>query len=221
LTIGNGPGGIAGALLLLSGPLVVPTGRMAKPLSIVIVEKDRDRAIMIVDGLREAGDYEVLVIGDEIGLARRIAERNPDLVLIDAGSPSRDAIEELTLASAPLQRPVAMFVDESDGSMTKAAIEAGVSAYVVAGLGPNRIRPVLDAATARFHMMQKMRAELAETRRALEERKVIDRAKGILMRAKGIGEDEAYALMRKAAMDQGRKLAEVAQALVTAAELLK
>jgi len=196
-------------------------GPMSKRLSIVIVEKDRDRAITIVDGLRTAGDHDVLVIGDEVGLARKIAERNPDLVLIDAGNPSRDAIEELTLASLPMQRPVAMFVDESDGAMTQAAIEAGVSAYVVAGLSANRIRPVLDAAIARFHMMQKMRVELAETRRALEERKVIDRAKGIVMRAKGITEDEAYALMRKAAMDQGRKLAEVAQALVTAAELLK
>jgi two-component system, response regulator / RNA-binding antiterminator len=195
--------------------------QMLKRLSIIVVEKDRDRAKTIVDGLTEAGDLDVLVIGDDIGLARRIAERNPDLVLIDAGNPSRDALEELTLASAPMQRPVAMFVDESDGALTRAAIEAGVSAYVVAGLAANRIRPVLDAAIARFHMMQKMRVELAETRRALEERKVIDRAKGIVMRAKGIGEDEAYALMRKAAMDQGKKLGDVAQALVTAAELLK
>lgn len=194
---------------------------MTKRLSILVVERDRDRAITIVDSLREAGDHDILVIGDEIGLARKIAERNPDLVLIDAGNPSRDALEELTVATAPLQRPVAMFVDESDDGMTRAAIEAGVSAYVVAGLSSNRIRPVLDAAIARFHLMQKMRAELAETRRALEERKVIDRAKGIVMRAKGMTEDEAYALMRKAAMDQGRKIAEVAQALVTAAELLK
>jgi len=194
---------------------------MPRRLSIIVVEKDRDRALTIVDGLREVGEMDVLVIGDDIGLARRITERNPDLVLIDAGNPSRDAIEELTLASAPMQRPVAMFVDESDGALTRAAIEAGVSAYVVAGLTANRIKPVLDAAIARFHMMRKMRMELAETRRALEERKMIDRAKGVVMRAKGIGEDEAYALLRRAAMDQGRRLAEVAQALVTAAELLK
>lgn len=194
---------------------------MNRRLSIIVVEKDRDRAITIVDGLKEAGDHEVLVIADDFGLARQIAQRNPDLVLIDAGNPSRDTIEELALASAPLQRPVAMFVDESDTALTQAAIEAGVSAYVVAGLSANRIRPVLDAAISRFHMMQKMRAELAETRRALEERKVIDRAKGIVMRAKRISEEEAYALMRKAAMDQGRKLAEVALALVTAADLLK
>lgn len=194
---------------------------MFKRMSIVVVEKDRERAAMIVDGLRAAGDHDVHVIADDIGLARRIAELNPDLVLIDAGNPSRDVLEELTLATAPMDRPVAMFVDQSDGSLTKAAIEAGVSAYVVNGLRPERIRPILDAAIARFHMVQKMRVELAETRRALEERKVIDRAKGILMRARGIGEDEAYSLMRKAAMDQGRKVADVAQALITAADLLK
>ena len=194
---------------------------MAKGLSIVVVERDRQRALMIVDGLREAGAFEVFVIGENIGLARRIAERNPDLVLIDAGNPSRDVLEDLTLASAPMERPVAMFVDQSDAALTQAAIEAGVSAYVVDGLRAERIKPILDAAIARFHMMQKMRVELAETRRALEERKVIDRAKGILMRARGIGEEEAYGLLRKAAMDQGKKLADMAQALVIATDLLK
>ena len=194
---------------------------MGKNLSIIVVEKDRDRALMIVDGLREAGDFDITVIAEETGLARRIADRNPDLVLIDAGNPSRDALEDLTLATAPTQRPVAMFVDRSDGALTKAAIEAGMSAYVVDGLRPERLKPILDAAIARFHMMQKMRVELAETRRALEERKLIDRAKGILMRARGIGEEEAYALLRKAAMDQGKKVVDMAQALVMATELLK
>lgn len=194
---------------------------MAKGLSIVVVEKDRERALMIVEGLREAGELDVFVISEDIGLARRIAERNPDLVLIDAGNPSRDVLEDLTLASAPMERPVAMFVDNSDSTLTKAAIEAGVSAYVVDGLRGERIKPILDAAIARFHMVQKMRVELAETRRALEERKVIDRAKGILMRARGIGEEEAYALLRKGAMDQGKKLVDMAQALVMATELLK
>ena len=194
---------------------------MAKTLSIIVVEADRERALMIVDGLREAGDYNVMVIAEEAGLARRIAERQPDVVLIDVANPSRDVLEELTLATSPLDRPVAMFVDRSDGTLTRAAIEAGVSAYVVDGLRSERIKPVLDAAIARFHMVAKMRAELTATRKALEERKVIDRAKGILMRAKGLGEEEAYALIRKTAMDQGRKVADVAAALVTAAELLR
>ncbi|SEM92599.1 response regulator receiver and ANTAR domain protein [Gemmobacter aquatilis] len=194
---------------------------MIETLSIIVVEKDRDRALLIVDALREAGDYKITVIGEETGLARRIAENRPDLVLIDLRSPSRDVLEELALASGPMDRPVAMFVDRSDTGLTRAAIEAGVSAYVVDGLRPDRIRPVLDAAIARFHMFSRMRSELAATKAALEERKVIDRAKGLIMRAKGIGEEEAYGLLRKAAMDQGKRLIEVAQAIVTAAELLR
>jgi response regulator NasT len=194
---------------------------MSHRLSIIVVEKDRARAMLIVDGLRDAGDFDVMVIAEETGLARRIAQRNPDLVLIDAGNPSRDVLEELALATGPTERPVAMFVDQSDGSLTKAAIEVGMSAYVVDGLRADRIKPILDAAIARFHMLQKMRLELAETRKALEERKAIDRAKGILMRARGLSEEDAYALLRKTAMDQGRKLADVASALVLAADLLK
>ncbi|NUB45713.1 ANTAR domain-containing protein [Fertoebacter nigrum] len=194
---------------------------MPEPLSIVVVEKDRERAQLIIAALREAGATEVFVIAEDTGLARRIAERRPDLVLVDIASPSRDVLEELALASGPLERPVAMFVDRSDAGLTRAAIEAGVSAYVVDGLRGDRIKPILDAAIARFHMFQKMRTELAATKAALEERKVIDRAKGLLMRARGIGEEEAYALLRKTAMDQGRRIADIAQALVTAAELLR
>ena len=184
---------------------------MPQKLSIVVVERDRERALLIIDSLRAAGDYDVFVIAEETGLARRISERNPDIVLIDITSPSRDMLEELTLASSPLDRPVAMFVDRSEDGLTKAAIEAGVSAYVVDGLRADRIKPVLDAAIARFHMFARMRSELAATKRALEERKTIDRAKGLVMKARGIGEDEAYALLRKTAMDQGRKVADVAE----------
>lgn len=194
---------------------------MDTALNIIVVEQDRERAMMIVDALREAGPHRIGIIGSGAGLARRVAETRPDLVLIDAGDPSRDALEELTLAAGPLERPVAMFVDRSDQSLTRAAIEAGVSAYVVGGLRSERIRPILDAAIARFHLFARMRSELAATKAALEERKLIDRAKGILMRAKSIGEDEAYATLRRAAMDQGKRLAEIAQALVTASELLK
>jgi len=193
---------------------------MPKNLSIIIVEKDRDRALQIVDGLKASGDHTITVIAEESGLARQIASLDPDVVLIDMANPSRDALEELALASGPMERPVAMFVDRSDGALTKAAIEAGVSAYVVNGLQQDRLTPILDAAITRFHMVSRMRTELAATRRALEERKTIDRAKGILMKARGISEDEAYALLRKAAMDQGRKVAEVAEALVNTAGLL-
>ena len=194
---------------------------MAERLSIIVVEKDRERALLIVDALAELGDHDIHVIAEETGLARRVAERRPDLVLIDLANPSRDVLEDLSMASGAMERPVAMFVDKSDASLTRAAIEAGVSAYVVDGLRADRIKPILDAAIARFHVFQRMRVELAATKTALEERKVIDRAKGLVMRAKGIGEEQAYALIRKAAMDQGKRIADVAQALVTAADLLK
>ncbi|WP_068115001.1 ANTAR domain-containing response regulator [Tropicimonas marinistellae] len=193
---------------------------MANRLSIVVVEADRERARSIVDSLRDAGDFDISVISEVTGLARHVSNRDPDVVLVDMTSPSRDSIEELTLASGPLERPVAMFVDRSDDGLTKAAIEAGVSAYVVDGLRPDRIKPIMDAAIARFHMFHRIRLELETTKRALEERKVIDRAKGLLMKARGIDEDAAYALLRKTAMDQGRKVVDVAEALVTAAGLL-
>lgn len=191
-----------------------------QPLRVAVVESDRDRALMIVDGLREAGKFEVDVIGDSSGLARRLAEMSPDVVLIDVANPNRDILEELALASGPKERAVAMFVDQSDSQMTRAAIDAGVSAYVVDGLRKERIKPVLDAAIARFQLFARMRIELETTKAALAERKVIDRAKGLLMKARGLSEDEAYALLRKTAMDQSRKVADVAQALVTASDLL-
>ena len=194
---------------------------MSEPLTVVVVEEDRERAIAIVDALKESTECDVFVIGNSSGLARRIAAHAPDIVLIDIDNPTRDMMEELTLASGPLERPVAMFVSGAAGDLAKTAIEAGVSAYVVDGLSPERIKPVMDTAIARFSMVRQMRTELSEMRRALEERKVIDRAKGLVMKAKGVNEDEAYALLRKTAMDQGRRVAEVAEALVTASGLLE
>jgi response regulator NasT len=193
---------------------------MQTSIRIVVVEQDRDRAIAIVDALKDACACDVLVVGDSSGLERKIAAYGPDIVLIDIDNPTRDMLEELTLASGPLERPVAMFVSGNSDGLAAAAIEAGVSAYVVDGLAPARIKPVMDTAIARFAMVRQMRNELAETRRGLEERKVIDRAKGLLMKAKGIDEDAAYALLRKTAMDRGRRVADVAEALVTAAGLL-
>lgn len=193
---------------------------MADGFTIVVVEEDRDRASAIIDALRDAGDHDVHVIGDVSSLSRKIASYAPDIVLIDIDNPTRDMLEELTLASGPLERPVAMFVSAAAGDLAREAVEAGVSAYVVDGLQPERLKPVMDTAIARFQLVRQMRTELAETRRALEERKVIDRAKGLLMKARGVDEQEAYAILRKAAMDQGRRVAEVAEALVTAAGLL-
>lgn len=194
---------------------------METKLIIVVVEEDRGHALGIVEALKDSGDHEVHVIGASTGLARKIAAHAPDVVLIDVDNPTRDMLEELTLASGPLERPVAMFVSGAASGLAQAAIDVGLSAYVVDGLRPERLRPVMDTAIARFRMMRQMRTELAEARRALEERKVIDRAKGLLMKAKGIDEDAAYMLLRRTAMDQGRRLAEVAEALVTASGLLR
>ena len=193
---------------------------MANRLLIVVVEPDPDRAQPIVDGLRETGDHDIRIIAEQSGLARQVAELRPEIVLIDIANPSRDVLEELALAAGPEQRPVAMFVDRSDEQLTRSAIEAGVSAYVMDGLRPDRIKPILDAAIARFHILQRLRTELVATRAALEERKIIDRAKAVLMKARGIDEEAAYGLLRKTAMDQGKRVADIAQQLVMAAGLL-
>lgn len=193
---------------------------MVNQLSIVVVEQDRDRASEIVDALKNTGLFNINVISETAGLARKIKDFNPDVVLIDVSDPSRDTLEELTMASDPMSRPVAMFVDKDSEGLAKAAIEAGVSAYVVDGLSAKRLQPVLEAAIARFNMFGRLRKELAQSKLALEERKVIDRAKGLLMKARGIDEEAAYGLLRRKAMDQGRKVADVAQALVTATDLL-
>ncbi|WP_421702880.1 ANTAR domain-containing response regulator [Aliiroseovarius sp.] len=193
---------------------------MAAPLSICVIEPDPDRARLIIDGLRDAGWQDVTVIGQISALARRLVELDPDLVLIDLANPSRDRLENLSAASGAATRPVAMFVDHTDPELTRAAMRAGLSAYVVDGLARDRIQPVLETAIERFQVTSQMRAELDAAKQALAERKTIDRAKGLLMQAKGIGEDEAYGLLRKTAMDQGRKVIEVAEALITASELL-
>jgi response regulator NasT len=150
----------------------------------------------------------------------RIERMAPDVVLMDLGSPSRDTLEEMLMVSRALAKPIAMFVDQSDDSMIAAAIDAGVSAYVVDGLRKERVKPILDLAVRRFTAFARMQAELHEARTALADRKLIDKAKAILMSTRGLPEPEAYALLRTTAMNQGKRMAEVAEALITASELL-
>ena len=192
-----------------------------KRTKIVVIDEDKERAFAIVDSLRETGSLdEITVIGQTIGLAKRILDIEPDIILIDLQNPSRDQFEQIITAVGPSQKPVAMFVDDSDEQMTKAAIEAGVSAYVVDGLRPDRVKSVLETAMVRFRSYTKMRAELDATKAALAERKIVDRAKGLLMSAKGLSEEDSYILLRKTAMDQGKRISEVAAGIVTAASLL-
>lgn len=194
---------------------------MNTDLKILVVEPDRDRALEIIDALKEGGSPDVTVLADVTGLARSLTSIDPDLVLIDLANPSRDLLEQVSAASDAKGRPVAMFVDQSDDDMTTAAVSAGLSAYVVGDLQPDRIKPVLKTAIARFQVISQMRSELDAAKQALVDRKTIDRAKGLLMRARSVSEDEAYTLLRKAAMDKGQKVIDVAEALVTAADLLE
>ena len=190
-------------------------------LRILVVDPDMARASILEDGLREAGYVNVTVIREMDNLLRRVVEADPEVIFIDLQNPDRDVLEQMFQVSRCVHRPIAMFVDESDAAMIEAAVEAGVGAYVVDGLRKERVRSILDTAISRFNAFRRLRDELDRTRQALEDRKVVERAKGILMKAHGIDEAEAYDLMRKAAMNENRRIPEVAQSLVTAATLLR
>jgi len=189
-------------------------------LSILIIDENRIRASVIEAGLRQAGYDRLTVVHDVNGIARRIAELEPDVIVIDLGNPNRDMLENMFQLSRVVKRPIAMFVDQSDQASIEAAVDAGVSAYVVDGLKQERVKPILDMAISRFNAFSKMARELDDVRSELESRKVIDRAKGILMKTRGLSEPDAYALLRKTAMNQNRKMSEIAESLITAAGLL-
>jgi response regulator NasT len=160
------------------------------------------------------------VLTERRGLLARIEEIGPDIVLIDLGNPSRDVLEEYFAVSRALARPIAMFVDESDDDAIAASIDAGVSAYVVDGLAAHRIRPLLDLAVRRFNAFDRLQSDLAEAKGKLAERETVDKAKRILMQSKGVTEPEAYAELRRKAMSSNRRIADIAEAVVTAHELM-
>ena len=189
-------------------------------MRIAIVDESPTRAAVIRESLAVIDDCEIFVLTERHGLVARIGEIAPDIVLIDLGNPSRDVLEEYFAVSRVLGRPIAMFVDESDDEAIAASIDAGVSSYVVDGLAAHRIRPILDLAVRRFNAFSRLQADLAEARGKLAERETIDRAKRILMDSRSLTEPAAYAELRKAAMDQGRRIAEIAEAVVTAHNLL-
>jgi two-component system, response regulator / RNA-binding antiterminator len=193
----------------------------AESPKIVIVDESPIRAAILEEGLREAGYTGVVRISEMQSLLARIYALDPDVILIDLENPSRDILEQMFQVSRAVRRPVAMFVDQSDAASIQASVEAGVSAYIVDGLKKERIKPILDLCISRFNVFAKLQDELDRTKSALEERKVIDRAKGILMKLKGLTEEEAYVLMRSTAMREKKKMGEIAQSILTASELLK
>jgi response regulator NasT len=199
-----------------------------RPLQILIVDENAIRAAILEEGLREAGaggeaGREAIVvhhIRDTVKLLPRIAAIDPDVILIDLENPSRDTLEQMFQVSRIARRPVAMFVDKSDTETVQAAIDAGVSAYIVDGLRKERVKSILDVTISRFHAFDRLQTELSQAKSALEERKIIDQAKAILMKQKGLSEEQAYVALRRAAMNQNRKIADLARALLAASALL-
>jgi response regulator NasT len=207
---------------------------MTEPLRIVVVAPDlavsdptddhalqqaeRSRSLRI--GLLENGFNLVATLPADVFLAERIAQLQPDLIVVDAESDARDALEHVVMATRDERRPIVMFTNDGDTSNVRAAVAAGVSAYIVAGLAAERIRPILDVAMARFQHEEELRRELADARSELSQRKLIDRAKGLLMQRQQLTEQQAYDKLRKAAMDRGLKVVEVAQRIIDAADLL-
>ncbi|QKG72183.1 ANTAR domain-containing response regulator [Erythrobacter mangrovi] len=189
-------------------------------MRIAIIDDSTARASIIEEGLSAVTGCEIFAISGRDGLLARIAEISPDIVLMDLGNPSRDELEEYFIVSRALARPIAMFVDESDDEAIAASIDAGVSAYIVDGLSANRIKPLLDLAVRRFNAFARLQSDLAEAQGKLAERETIDRAKRILMNSKGVTEPEAYGELRRKAMSSNKRIVDIAEAVVTAHELL-
>jgi len=189
-------------------------------MKIAVIDESASRASVIREGLAQLEGSEVFVITERQGLVARIEQNAPDVVLIDIGNPSRDMLEEYFTVSRAVSRPIAMFVDESDDEAIGASIDAGVSVYVVDGLAASRIRPVLDLAVRRFGAFARLQADLDEAKGKLAERDSIDKAKRILMKSRNLSEPDAYAELRRKAMQSSRRIAEIAEAVVTAHDLL-
>lgn len=192
----------------------------APSMRIAIIDTSLTRAAIISDGLREAGLDDLVVIDPAGPLAAQIEAARPEVVLVNLENPSRDVLEDFFVMSRALARPIAMFVDQSDAEATGAAIDAGVSAYVVDGLSKQRIKPVLDLAVRRFQAFSRLQRELDEAKNALAERATVDRAKAILMKRRGVDEPAAYALLRGQAMRTNRRIVEIAEAIVTSEALM-
>jgi len=190
-----------------------------------VTQAERSRSLRI--GLLENGFNLIASLPADVFLTERIAQLQPDLIIVDAESDARDALEHVVMATRDARRPIVMFTNDDDTRHVKDAVAAGVSAYIVAGLSPERIRPILNVALARFEHEQALLQTLASTQSErdelsaeLRDRKLIDRAKGLLMQRQGLSEDDAFKKMRKTAMDKGLKLAEVAQRMLDVADLM-
>ena len=186
---------------------------------IMVIDENEIRGSVIRAGLQAAGHHQVTIIQEINGVAAAIQTLDPDVIIIDLENPNRDMLEAMFALSKSVKRPIAMFVDNSDQKSMEAAVEAGVSSYVVDGLREDRVKPIMDMAISRYRAYSKMETELETVRNELAERKTIDRAKTILMKSKGITEDQAYGLLRKTAMNKSLKLHEIADSIIMTASL--
>ena len=199
---------------------VIQGGFPLAELRVMLIDESQARSAALADLLQSVACEVVACLSPEADLLSQVARYRPDVVIIDIDLPSRDTLESLRSVQASDPRPMVMFSQDNNDDTIRRAVQAGVSAYVVDGVQARRVRPILEAAIARFEQHRGLQAELDRTRSALEDRKKIECAKGIVMMQRGIGEPAAYRLMRKAAMDQNRRLVEIADSIITAAELL-
>ncbi|MBA3996056.1 MAG: response regulator [Candidatus Accumulibacter sp.] len=188
-------------------------------LRVLVIDESRTRAGEICAGLALAGCQVAAILPDSASLAHEVEKLQPDLILIETESPSRDTLEHLAVVDEHMPRPVILFTQDDAGDTIRDAMRAGVSSYVVDGLDPKRIKPLIEVARARFEAHQALRQELAESNRKLSDRKLIDRAKGVLMKARDLDEDGAYHALRKLAMERGKPMAEVARDVLDMAKL--
>ncbi|MGB0694977.1 MAG: ANTAR domain-containing response regulator [Rhodospirillaceae bacterium] len=200
-------------------PDLPPDSASDPDLSILVIDANPDRAAVVEAGLAAAGHTRVVTVHATHNLVARIEALEPDVIIIDLENPDRDTLEQMFQVTRAIARPIAMFVDQSDRDAIGKAMEAGVSAYVVDGLRKERVHPIMETAISRFRAFDKLRRERDEAVNALAERKVVDRAKGILMRTKGLSEDEAYNALRRNAMRTNRRIVEIAQSVITAFEM--
>ncbi len=189
-------------------------------MRIAVIDENAARAAIIEQGLAEVGERDVFIISERKGMVQAIAKIEPDVVLVDLGNPSRDMLEEYFAVSRAVAKPVAMFVDQSDEDSIAAAVDAGVSAYIVDGMSQHRLKPILDLAVRRFNAFSHLQAELQQARDALADRSIIDKAKLILVEKRNMTEPEAHKLLRSHAMNNNKRITEIAEAIVTADQLM-
>jgi len=188
-------------------------------LRVMLVDDSHEETSPLKQSLLEAGFDVVETAHTAAALLDRVAALQPDVIIIDTDSPTRDTLEQLSFVTREQPRPIVLFTDDRENTTIQAALRAGVSAYVVAGMQPDRLQPILDVALARFEQERALRDELKDTQDRLAERKVVERAKGLLMEQKRVSENEAFRMMRKLAMDRNRQLVEIAQQIIDIAEM--